>query len=195
MSDDAQLLLQYVQLAQVAAFERLIGRHEAVLLGLASALLGDEHAAQDLVQESFMRLARHADGLQRQELRGGSLRPWLCRVTRNLAIDRLRREGRWRPVGDGRQLSTAVGRDAGAAAADPTAQPVAEADLADLLWRCVAELSPLQRAAVLLRYRDGRSYQEIAEALDKSINHIGVLLNRALARLRENHSLRLEVLA
>ena len=52
------------------------------------------------------------------------------------------------------------------------------------MWQAVATLPPLERAAVLLRYRDGLSYQDIAERLEKSATHVGVLLHTALGRLR-----------
>ena len=63
-----------------------------------------------------------------------------------------------------------------------------------VLWSAVDARKPLQRAAVLLRYRDGLSYQLIAEQLGKSVSHVGVLLHHALADLRGSALLRAEVL-
>jgi RNA polymerase sigma factor (sigma-70 family) len=54
----------------------------------------------------------------------------------------------------------------------------------------VGTLPPLERAAVVLRYRDGLSYQDIAAKLNKTATHVGVLLHQALGRLRQDAALK-----
>ena len=78
-------------------------------------------------------------------------------------------------------------------AAAPSAA-MAEAESGQELWRAVDTLPQLERAAVVLRYRDGLSYQDIAERLDKTATHVGVLLHQALGRLRNCDALRAGVL-
>ena len=58
------------------------------------------------------------------------------------------------------------------------------------LWSAVDTLPALERAAVVLRYRDGLSYQDIAQRLDKTATHVGVLIHQALGRLRNCAALR-----
>ena len=112
-----------------------------------------------------------------------SIGGWLVTVVRNWCLDRLRqnREEHMRaeiePVtGSPTPGSTLVALDMGAA-----------------LWHAVGALPPLERAAVLLRYRDGLSYQDIAQRMGKSGTHVGVLLHQAMGRLRGVAALRQEV--
>jgi RNA polymerase sigma factor (sigma-70 family) len=63
-------------------------------------------------------------------------------------------------------------------------------DDAALLWAAVDTLPPIERAAVVLRYRDEMPYEAIAERLGKTANHIGVILHQALSRLRQHPRLR-----
>src|SRR5882672_7271412 len=75
----------------MSAFDLLIDRHQADLLRLAHALLADAHAAQDAVQEGFMRLCNEGESLLRSATARDSLGGWLCTVVRNHCIDQLRR--------------------------------------------------------------------------------------------------------
>lgn len=182
---DALLLSRYTRQKDLAAFSALIDRHQADLLRTAHALLGDGHAAQDAVQEGFLRLSRDAEALVAKWRAGASLGGWLCTVVRNWCIDHLRHK---QVV----PMSPLTEHQAESATA-PVAQ-VGDADAGQMLWRTVDTLPPLERAAVVLRYRDGLSYQDIAERLDKTATHVGVLLHQALGRLRNCDALRAGVL-
>lgn len=182
---DDILLSRYCRQKDLAAFSALIDRHQADLLRTAHALLGDGHAAQDAVQEGFLRLSRDAEALVAKWRAGASLGGWLCTVVRNWCIDHLRRK-------QAAPMSPLTERQAESAAAPPTI--VADADAGQALWRAVDTLPQLERAAVVLRYRDGLSYQDIAERLDKTATHVGVLLHQALGRLRNCDALRAGVL-
>ncbi len=180
-SPDDILLGRYSRQKDLAAFNVLIDRHQADLLRTAHALLGDGHAAQDAVQEGFLRLSRDADQLVAKWRAGASLGGWLCTVVRNWCIDHLRR----------RQVvpMTTLQADQVDLGISP-AVAMAKADSGQDLWRAVDALPDLERAAVVLRYRDGLSYQDIAERLDKTATHVGVLLHQALGRLRTCDALR-----
>ena len=182
---DDILLSRYCRQKDLTAFSALIDRHQADLLRTAHALLGDGHAAQDAVQEGFLRLSRDAEGLVARWRAGGSLGGWLCTVVRNWCIDHLRRR-------HAASMSPLTENHAESAAAP--AALVADADAGQALWRAVDTLPHLERAAVVLRYRDGLSYQDIAERLDKTATHVGVLLHQALGRLRNCDALRAGVL-
>jgi RNA polymerase sigma-70 factor (ECF subfamily) len=182
---DDILLSRYCRQRDLAAFSTLIDRHQADLLRTAHALLGDGHAAQDAVQEGFLRLSRDAEALVAKWRAGASLGGWLCTVVRNWCIDHLRRK-------QAAPMSQLTEHQAESAAAP--AALVADADAGQALWRAVDTLPQLERAAVVLRYRDGLSYQDIAERLDKTATHVGVLLHQALGRLRNCDALRAGVL-
>lgn len=151
------------------AMDILVDRYQSDLLRTASALLGDRTAAQDAVQEAFLRLCRERERLSRDDRPLGG---WLTTVVRNGCLDQLRSRRRPVPVVEA-----------------PAPQPDPQPD-GDSLWTAVHALPALERAAVLLRYRDDLSYQEIAERLDKTVTHVGVLLHTALNRLRADARLR-----
>jgi RNA polymerase sigma-70 factor (ECF subfamily) len=183
MSSDLSLFDRYHRSRDVAAFGAILDRHQADLLRMANALLGDGHAAQDAVQEGFLRLSREGDKLlAKGRIDGegtGSLGDWLCTVVRNCCLDQLRRR-RVAPM-----LSLHDHQDdQHGDQRPPPATEVAEREAGEVLWGAVAGLPPLERAAVVLRYRDGMSYQDIAERLGKTATHIGVLLHQGLGRLR-----------
>ena len=179
---DQDLLKRYVKRGDVTAFELLLDRHQAELLRIAAGFVCDIHAAQDLVQETLIALAKEAEHLvgRRGRHDDGSIRGWLLRVVRNAAIDRARAEARRRSVGDAMEAEV------------PGVDQVLD-DEAALLWAAVDALPPLQRAAVVLRYRDDLSYRAVGEALGKSVSHVGVLLHEAMATLRERRVLREEM--
>ena len=160
----------------MAAASELIARHEADLLRVAHALLGNLQAAQDATQEAFLALCRERLRLLTTSSGHRGLGGWLCTVVRNHCLDQLRARAYRRHL----DASTV---DPPSAQPDP-AHPVEKADGAERVWKEVSTLPPLERAAVMLRYRDGLSYQDIAERLDKSATHVGVLLHTALGRLR-----------
>lgn len=99
---------------------------------------------------------------------------WLCTVVRNAALDMLRRK-RAAPLPEQVRQPTPPGGTA--------------VDEASLLWAAVARLPDLERAAVLLRYRDGLAYDEIGVRLGKTANHVGVILHQGVTRLRADAGL------
>ena len=74
-----------------AAFEHMVATYEAPLLRYAARLLRDPDAAQDAVQNAFLRLYRNWPGAWEP---GPAVSSWLYRVTHNAAVDYLRRESR-----------------------------------------------------------------------------------------------------
>lgn len=185
---DQAVLARWQKHRDMDAFRTLIDRHQADLLRTAHALLGCPHAAQDAVQEGFLRLCREAPALTKlRPVKAGDRQPglggWLCTVVRNHCIDRLRQRGH----APGQEPE----RSEPATAPDPApAVAVADAEERTALWSAVAALPALERAAVVLRYRDGLSYQDIAARLGKTVSHVGVLLHEGLNRLRTMPSLR-----
>jgi RNA polymerase sigma factor (sigma-70 family) len=61
------------------------------------------------------------------------------------------------------------------------------------LWSAVDAPPPLERAVIVLRYREQRTYAAIAEQVGKSVTHVGVLLNQAMGRLRRSAGLQSEI--
>ena len=149
--------------------------------GLALRLLGDPAAAEDVVQEAFLKLMANAGRIEGRS----RLATWLYRVAYNAAMDRLRSQKREVPVpeeGDDAALPMP------SVLVDFRLSPEAalhDARLRGALDAAVAALPPTLRAAFLLRDVEGLSTADAAEALGISEANLKVRLHRARLQLRE----------
>lgn len=137
----------------------------------AWALLRDDEAADDLVQDTLEKAVRHWS----QRRREGDLKAWLFAIQRNLFIDILRRR-----KGCGKQ----VGVEALDAVAAPGEAPDGAANLHDLLAGLDA-LSEEQRSVLLLVGVEDFSYEQAAQVLDVPVGTVMSRLSRARKHLRE----------
>jgi len=149
-----------------AAFEAIYRDHVRAIHALALRLTGNPAAAEDIAQETFLRMFGFLSGLRDDT----PLRPWLKRVAANLAIDRLRREHRH------------AGDDALSVSVDADSAPATVAEASGLLRR----LPPLARTLVWLHEMEGWSHEELARRFGRSPSWSKSILSRSLARLREH---------
>lgn len=147
-----------------AAFETLYRRHAGAVHALSLRLTGNAASAEDLTQDTFMRMLQFLGGLRSDR----PLRPWLKRVAANAAIDRLRHEQRYRPLDEGEGWQPT--------AADPMPQDDGES----LLRR----LPPLVRTVVWLHEIEGWSHLELADRFGRSESWSKSLVSRAKLSLR-----------
>ena len=160
-------LVQSARRGDYNAFGRLYREHARSVYALAWRLTGDAGTAEDIVQETFLRMFRFIGGLRP----GMPVRPWLRQVAARLAVDRLRRT--WRDLPDG---------DAGVSGIEPGAGPDTYSEALGLLQH----LSPLARSVVWLNQMEGWSHQELAQRFGRSESWSKSLVSRSLARLREH---------
>jgi RNA polymerase sigma factor (sigma-70 family) len=159
-------LLKRARRGDPAAFELLYREHAPHVYTLAVRLTGDRSAAEDIVQDTFLRMFGFLSGLRADT----PLRPWLKRVAANLAIDRLRRESRY---GDDARLWTM--ESPGSAQSDAVE--------AEALLR---RLPPVARTLLWLHDIEGWSHTELARRFGRSESWSKSILSRALARLRND---------
>ncbi len=161
-----------------ADFEALYREHYGRVYGLCRRMLGDVQDAEDAAQEVFMRGYRAIGRYRARDPFG----PWISAVAGNYCIDVLRR----------RKRLTATFSDAAAdeaALADPEkTQPerLISSQEADVVNRAVEALPEKYRIPIVLAYFADASYQEIADTLGITPNHVGVLLLRGKQHLRQN---------
>jgi RNA polymerase sigma-70 factor (sigma-E family) len=136
------------------------------LLHTAVLLAGSRQGGEDLLQETLERLVRHWHRLD------GDPEGYARRTLRNLAIDGWRRRSR-RPEVLGLPPATAV--------PDPTEQ----VDLTVTLLTALAQLSPRQRAVLVVRYWEQLSEAETAASLGCTVSAVKAAASRGLRRLRE----------
>ncbi|HEU4567996.1 MAG TPA: sigma-70 family RNA polymerase sigma factor [Marmoricola sp.] len=157
---------------ELAEFVRL--RH-AALVRRAYLLVGDRAAAEDVAQET---LARTCAAARRGSIH--DLEAYTRRVMTNLVISGHRSARRAeRPVDDLDDLDDA-------ALVDParTHEPAEERALHDAMWGVLQSLSPQQRSVLVLRYYEGLTEAEIAEALDVTVGTVRQHAARGLRHLR-----------
>jgi len=152
---DEQLMIE-VQQGSTDALATLVERHHAPLLAYLYRLLGGrQHLAEDLVQESFLRLLQHG-GYQQ----GRPFKPWLYAIATNLARDYFKSASVRRQVPgedeDWHSLSEC--------APDPEELALA-AEESQRIAAAIGQLGEEYRSALLLRFYQGMSLQEISEAL------------------------------
>ena len=167
---DVQELVGKARQKDAQAFAALIERYERSALAVAYAQLHDAHRAGDAVQDAFLRAWQELPRLQDDARFGG----WLLQIVRNAAID-LRR--RVRPtLADFPDLATA----------EPSpSQALEHGDDAARIQAALASLDETTRTAVVMRYYEGLSAKEIAQALDLSPAAVDMRLSRARGQLKE----------
>ena len=158
-----------------AAFDALFQRWAGPLLRYLERMLRDAGAAEDLVQEAFLRVHRARQRYQPE----ARFSTWLYRIATNLALNELRRPRRRDP----HDSLDAEGSPA-LVAATPQSDEVVDARRCGVAaLRALAELPERQRAALLQSAVEGRSYAEIAEALEVTEKAVKALVHRARSNL------------
>ena len=157
---------------QAAAFVR---RFQGRVYGLALAVLHDPAAAEEVAQETFLRVWRHADAY---DPRRGRVATWLLTITRNLASDALRLR-RSDPV-DPEEL---------VALADPSPDPDPEEKLVAeesrrALLRAMSDLPEDQRRALVMAAFQGRTAREIGELEGIPLGTAKTRIRSAMLKLR-----------
>ncbi len=160
---------------KLAVFERQIIPHLDAAYNLARWLARNEHDAQDVVQEAFLRAYRFFGGF-----RGNDSRAWLLRIVRNTFLTWFQKQHRL-PETD------SFDEDLHSAEVDtptPERQLLAKAD-AQSLREAIEALPPEFREILVLREMEGLSYKEIAEVANLPIGTVMSRLARARQHLRE----------
>jgi RNA polymerase sigma-70 factor (ECF subfamily) len=166
--DDPQLLIS-LRADPARWLPAVLGRYQAPLLRHAGAILFDAAAAQDVVQESFLKLL--ANGRRIDDLPS-----WLHRVTHNLAVDHLRRETRLKKL----HVEASRGPEPLAESAD---RPLHRKEVAQRLQDELRGLTANERAVLFLKIKEGRSYREISAITGLSASNVGYLVHQAITKL------------
>jgi RNA polymerase sigma-70 factor, ECF subfamily len=159
--------------AELARFEQVVLPHLGAAYNLARWITGNEHDAEDVVQESYLRALKFFDGF-----RGSNSRPWLLTIVRNTCFTWLR-QNRFS------ELSTELDEKIHSLEkepADPESMLLAAAQ-SEIVRRAIEELSPEFREVVILREMEGMSYKEIADIASIPVGTVMSRLARARSRL------------
>jgi RNA polymerase sigma factor (sigma-70 family) len=169
---EQQLLRDYAESQSEAAFAELVRRHVDLVYSAALRMVCDSHLAKDVTQGVFVALAQNARQLTNRPVLSG----WLHRTAQNLASKIVRTDVRRRA----REQEAAAMNQLLSAESDTSWEHIAP-HLDDAL----GELSEPDRDALLLRYFERKSAQEMAQTLGISDDAAQKRVSRAVERLRE----------
>lgn len=171
---EVEALIGRVALGDRAAFGRLYDATAGKLLAVCLRILKDRAAAEDAMQDAYVKIWTHA---HRFQVTGHSPMSWLITIARNTAIDRLRATRADADLADfeARIAAPGVTPEHSAMAASEAARIVA----------CLDELEADRGAAIRGAYLDGLSYRDLAERFSVPLNTMRTWLRRGLLSLRE----------
>lgn len=156
----------------VEAFGLIVDRYHPRALKVATAVLGDSDDAEDAVQEAFVRAFRALASYAERERFGA----WLMRIVVNQSRTRATRGRRWSAGG--------AHPDGIETLADPTRHPSETLSQREELAHALAQLGAEQREAVVLRFAEELSYEEMAVVTGVGVSALKMRVQRACARLR-----------
>ncbi|MCL3862606.1 RNA polymerase sigma factor SigE [Actinotalea sp. K2] len=161
---------------QAPGWEQIVTDHSARVYRLAYRLTGNQHDAEDLTQETFIRVFRSLSSYT-----PGTFEGWLHRITTNLFLDQVRRRRRIRmdPLGDD------ADQVPGGTGLGTPERGYEHANLDHDVQHALDLLSPEYRAAVVLCDIEGLSYEEIAVTLGIKLGTVRSRIHRARAQLRD----------
>jgi RNA polymerase sigma-70 factor (ECF subfamily) len=170
------------------AFEVIVRRYQSRLLTHCYMMLKDRYAAEDLVQEAFLKaVTTIRSGRYNEE---GKLLPWLMRIAHNLVIDRVRKQKRNPEVvtEDGSPVFSML--DFATESAETVRM---REDQYQTIREHIKTLPETQREVLLLRHFAGMSFKEIAEHTDVSINTALGRMRYALINLRKKMNIQTDL--
>ena len=181
----ADSTLRDAQNGDVQAFEAVVEAYQDQVFTLALRLLSDPAEAEDAVQETFLRVYTH---LPRYDWKF-KFTTWLYRIATNICIDRLRKRKPESSLdcespgcGDG---VVSMLRDR-LAADDPTPeQAILRAETCNEVQRALADLPPLYRTVLVLRYIQELSLQEISDILHIPITTVKTRVHRGREGMKQ----------
>ncbi|MGH2699064.1 MAG: sigma-70 family RNA polymerase sigma factor [Actinomycetota bacterium] len=156
------------------ALGEVVDAHSGAVYGMARRILGDPAFADEVAQDTFMALWRRPGAFDPDR---GTLRAFLLGVARNKAVDLVRKEQRLGRTKDA--LMAEAASQSGVPADDETIER------RDEVTTALAQLSSVQKEALVLAYFGGRTYREVAEELEIPEGTAKTRLRDGLANLRQ----------
>jgi len=174
------MLIRSAQAGDESAARRLIDLHKDRLFAFVWRMVRHRHDAEEICQDAFMRAFSSLDTFDEQF----RFSTWLFTIGYRLALNCIRRRSNAVKSMDTSSLSLPD-----PAANEDVAEQVAGSEQAKhvkkLIWEEVDRLSPLQRACLLLFYKQGHSCQQVAEMLGVPVSTVKSHMHRARLKLRK----------
>lgn len=153
--------------------EAIVAEHETALLRYATRILDDPAAAEDVVQNVFIKLF---ENWKKGSRPSSKLKSWLYRVTHNEAVDFIRSESRLNLLHK-KQFEDISN------CPDGMHCPENETKRRAMVLEHIRKLHPTEQQVLLLRLEEGLSYKEIAEVTGRTEGNVGCILHNAVLKI------------
>jgi RNA polymerase sigma-70 factor (ECF subfamily) len=168
---DEKALLAQAKRGNNAAFEVLVRKHQTMVFRTVLRIVRNEDDAMDVTQDSFVRAYTRL-----HSFRGASsFGTWVCRIAINIALNQMRAR---KHTVDPEEVHLASPPEDVGALRD-------REEVSRRLDAAIEELPPRQRLTLLLRVKDGKSHQQIAEILDCAVGTSKASFHNAVRNLRK----------
>jgi RNA polymerase sigma-70 factor, ECF subfamily len=175
---EAATILARARQGDSDAFRVLVEEHSRAVFRLAYRMTGNEQDAEDVVQESFLRAFSRLGHFESRANFG----TWLYRIVANCSVDLMRSKQSRHDQSRGESLE-AIESTSAADGCGPD-RLAESAEIGRRVAEAMRELSPLERAAFILRHHEGRSIQEISKMLGLGTSAAKHSVFRAVRKLR-----------
>ena len=176
LTSDAELVAACLA-GDRAAFGQIVERYQRLLCSLAYSATGQLSHSEDLAQDAFVDAWRELPHLREPE----KLRSWLCGILR-FKVSRLRRSDGREPVRQADSLDVA---EHVASGDEPAANLAIQKEEQAIMWSALERVPELYREPLILYYREHRSVEHVAAALDLTEDNVKQRLARGRKILQE----------
>jgi RNA polymerase sigma-70 factor (ECF subfamily) len=162
----------------ISGLAALVNKYQVIAVHTALLIVRDRNQAEDIAQEAFLQAYRKIDSFDGRR----SFRPWFLRIVINAALKSANRQRRSLPLEEPED-----GHFATDWLIDPSPGPetlVENAEMRESVWKAIGELTPDQRAAVVMHYFLDRNESEMIQDLNRPLTTIKWWLYAARQRLR-----------
>lgn len=180
MTDDEAQWIAKARSGDARAFRRLVDANATAMFRVCARITGDRALAEDAVQEALLNAFRHLADFDGRS----AFSTWLYRIAVNAALVQVRKrrylEVPWPDHGD---ADNPAPMDAADESPTPDRQAVS-ADIRRDVEATLERMTPIERAAFVLRHQEGRSLEEISAALSLNVSAAKQAIFRAVRKLR-----------
>jgi RNA polymerase sigma-70 factor (ECF subfamily) len=162
-----------------AQMEKIVMQYESVLLRYATRILNNPTAAEDIVQNVFVKLFK----MWRKGMKpSDKLQSWLYSVTHNEAVDYIRRETKLSNLHEKASAELAITHNTNC---NTASNEMNDEERRELVLALIRKLYFKEQQVILLRLQEGLSYQQIAEITGLTPGNVGKILHNATHKLSQ----------
>jgi len=172
-------LIRQIAAGDADALQQLFQRYERLVFSLALRIVDETTVAEEVTLDVFLRVWQKADHYRAEK---AQVKTWLMRITRNIAIDHLRRNSR---RGLHTQVDWADSAHRELLPVAPSSEETASANIRqESVVRAVSSLPDNQQTALSMAYFKGYSHREIAQILNEPVGTVKTRIRLAMKKLR-----------